>query len=379
MLSQAEILNYLNKENIKYSLADSAGVFLILEIGKLNVAETLNNLGGTIKIGRILNVFQDINKIIEKDLMAYLKNFGEKVFFGFSLYGFKKNIKKQIEILGLKVKKELKRQKTPSRLVISKEEALSSVIVKKNKLLTRGKEFLILNGKKVYLGETLAVQEFEKYSARDYGRPGRDVLSGMLPPKLAKIMINLGQVKKDELLLDPLCGSGTILSEAAILGVKNLIGADISKKAIGDSKKNLAWTIANYQLPTINYQLHQSDIKNLSQKIENNSIDKIVTEPYLGPPLKGKETKEKIEEIISEISLLYLAAFGEFKKVLKNKGVAVVVFPLFKYDNQLLELPIKEKISRLGFEEKMVFPNKKLIYSRLDQKVLREITVWEKK
>lgn len=377
-LSHAEILSYLNKEKIKYSLADNAEDFLILEIDKLDAIETLNNLGGTIKIGKILNTFQDINEINEKGLITYLENFDKKVFFGFSLYGFKNNIKKQIEILGLKIKKGLKQQKISSRLVISKEEILSSVIVKKNKLLTHGKEFLILSGKKIYLGETLAVQKFEEYSERDYGRPARDSLSGMLPPKLAKIMINLGQVKKDEILLDPFCGSGTILSEAMLLSIENLIGADISKKAIEDSQQNLDWMTEKYKLQTIDYKLQKLDVKNLSQKVENNSINKIITEPYLGPPLKGKETREKIQEIIAEISKIYLVAFKEFKKVLKNKGLAVVVFPIFKYNDELLKLNIKNEIKKLGFKEKIILENKKLIYSRPDQKVMREIVVWEK-
>src|SRR5205823_3602162 len=89
-----------------------------------------------------------------------------------------------------------------------------------------------------------AVQPFEQFSARDFGRPGRDDLSGMLPPKLAIIMINLAANDTISVLLDPFCGSGTILSEALLLGYKNLIGSDISEKAVADTKTNLDW-IAN--------------------------------------------------------------------------------------------------------------------------------------
>ena len=92
-------------------------------------------------------------------------------------------------------------------------------------------------GQQFSLAQTEAVQPFEQFSARDFGRPGRDDLSGMLPPKLAIIMINLAQTPLNSILLDPFCGSGTILSEAVLLGYTNLIGTDISEKAIADSKK----------------------------------------------------------------------------------------------------------------------------------------------
>ena len=38
-------------------------------------------------------------------------------------------------------------------------------------------------------------------------------------------------------LLDPLRGSGTILTEAAVMGYQNLYGSDISRKAITDTKE----------------------------------------------------------------------------------------------------------------------------------------------
>ena len=35
------------------------------------------------------------------------------------------------------------------------------------------------------------MQDFEQWGARDYGRPSRDAVRGMLPPKLARMMVNL--------------------------------------------------------------------------------------------------------------------------------------------------------------------------------------------
>ena len=59
---------------------------------------------------------------------------------------------------------------------------------------------------KGFLGQTLVVQPFKVLSKRDFGRPARDDHSGMLPPKLAQIMINLARRNDDistKTILDP--------------------------------------------------------------------------------------------------------------------------------------------------------------------------------
>ena len=93
------------------------------------------------------------------------------------------------------------------------------------------------------------MQPFKDLSRLDFGRPARDDFSGMLPPKLAQIMINLAQVQNPEaLIIDPFCGSGTILSEALLMGYKDLLGSDISPKAIADTYKNISWIKDLYKI-----------------------------------------------------------------------------------------------------------------------------------
>ena len=88
---------------------------------------------------------------------------------------------------------------------------------------------------------TKAIQPIESLGERDFGRPYRDAKSGMLPPKLAMMMINLAGQSLGATILDPFCGSGTILMEAATIGYTNLMGSDISPKAIDDTRQNFAW------------------------------------------------------------------------------------------------------------------------------------------
>lgn len=404
-LSVAEILSAVSDAKI----IEANQEFLIIEGGKIDLKKLQNQLGGTIKIG----ITQKCDPgDLEKHILTKAKK-GEKFIFGFSFYGsFKKQEIKEIQKQGMEIKKTLKQKDVPSRFVVSKEKTLSSVIVTKEKLLEKGVEICFLNSNnKIFIGQTQTVQEFEKYSARDYARPGRDIISGMLPPKIAKMMINLARIKPNNTVLDPFCGSGTIIQEAILLGYKNIIGSDISEKAINDTKKNLEWLSSvvpdsdlesrtNKPLdPRIksednHFVIKMLDVKTISQELKPNSINAIITEPYLGPPLKGNESKQQIEKIVKELSDLYLIAFEQFKIILKPNSKVVMIFPAFKFKNEILFLPIMEQIEKIGYKKITEFGNysidrlKKLhlsfssrntlLYSRPDQKIKREILLFEK-
>lgn len=408
-LSIAELASILSLPK-ELKLSDQS---LIVNLSEhLNPAKTLNSLGGTVKIGEIGKKAKNLEEITTEDVLNLIKqDKGSKIYFGISLYNGKVAIgeMKQMEKLAMKIKKKLKDKGFAVRWVSSKEAQLSSVIVKKNKLLDFGAEIVLLRQNDGwFLGRTLAVQEFADYSFRDYGRPARDKLSGMLPVKLAKIMINLAKAKKEDIILDPFCGSGTILSEALLLGYQNLIGSDISAKAITDTKANLEWLRKNYQIlrhcedsevtsedeaisriDQSRYQLFNLDARSLSQKIGINSIDAIVTEPYLGPVKLLKGEKE-VKKVITQLEELYLDSFKEFSKILKSGARIVIVFPIFKVKNNFYQLEILDKIQQLGFVKAPFLPKGwtqdlititargSLIYSRPDQHVLREIFSFKK-
>jgi len=249
-LSIAELLN---RPEIKKLQLNKKNIFLIENVlfletdFDLDVQALINFIGGTIKIGQVRKKFKDFSEIREKDIVNLIKNREGKIPFGFSLVNVKN--KKFIKKLAIGVKKNFRNEKINSRWIEAKGTELSSVAVKKNNLIDKGAEIYFFKSDKfVFMGKTLAVQDFESYSKRDYGRPGRDVFSGMVPPKLAQIMINLSAVRPQEIFLDPFCGSGTFLQEAILMGSKNIMGADISKRAIDDSHQNLEWLKENYSL-----------------------------------------------------------------------------------------------------------------------------------
>jgi len=350
-LSRAEIAAVFPEAEVLASGQD----FLVAQLAELNCQSALNRLGGTIKIGQGLGREISVDKV-EQKIMALAKS--GKVNFGLSYYGVKPGN------LGLAIKRRLKERGISCRLVVSRDRALSAVVVKKNKCL----DFIVVPK---WWGLTGAVQDFEAYGHRDFGRPKSDSRSGMIPPKLAKMMLNLSQTDFKEKILDPFCGSGTILAEAAALGYKNLIGSDLSLKAVSDSRDNLNWLLDELALSEVSVDISQSDARDLGQRFARHSIGAIVTEPYLGPPLTGREGPRRIRAISSELEDLYQAALGQFVKILKPNGRVVMVFPQWHLAGQTHQLEVKA----VGFVRR---DSGRLIYRRPRQIVWRQIRIFEK-
>lgn len=377
-MSVAEILSIFKSAEVLFLNEE----ILVLDLEQeINATEAIAKMGGTIKIGRILSELKSSDtKVVIKELkkLVDIKDHQGKFKFGFSFYG-----RGQINtrVLGMELKKHLKENGISARWVVSRDKNLSSVVVETNKLVDQGWEIVLLKTEYGFcVGRTLAVQPFKELSFRDYGRPARDDYSGMLPPKLAQIMINLAQVKTSDTILDPFCGSGTILTEAMLMDHENLIGSDISQKAIDDTKKNIEWTADKYKVSSIKYQVLNKDVRDLVKILKPNTIDAIITEPYLGPQ-RGKVDYLVIKK---ELEKLYSDSLVAFKKILKSEGKIVMVWPVFfgagnpiflnpnLADLQIVSpLPdsiLKNKFLNLSFR-------KTIVYHREGQKVGREIVI----
>jgi tRNA G10 N-methylase Trm11 len=381
-LSVAELAAVLDFNEPRLLAAD----FLVVDSPReINAENLIKRLGGIIKIGQ---VEAEIKSGDDKNLEEKIRNIatarqtagtGSKFNFGFSDYGKRAFNKKD---LGLKLKKYFSEEKISSRFVISREKTLSSVVVAQNKLLKNGVEIVLAGvGDNIVIGATLAVQPFKDLSLRDFGRPARDDMSGMLPPKLAQIMINLAQVTSLEaVIVDPFCGSGTVLSEAVLMGYKHLFGSDISAKAVEDTRRNINWTKELYKIEDVKLKLFVKNAVDLSKFIKNDSVEAIITEPYLGP----QRGMIAFKTVISNLEELYSAALKEFRKVLKNGSRVVMIWPMFygqrpmtpDYSGFKLINMVPESLAASEFIKK---PNREtIIYGRPGQKVYREIVVLEK-
>jgi len=376
----------------------SDNVFILETNKKINAQQLIKKIGGVIKIDKITAKADAQNKEkILAEIKKLLKPTTGKFQFGISCYG---KVKLNTKPLAMEIKKYLREQNISCRWVTSREPTLSSVVVEQNKLITKGIEIVLINspllnkergGGEVIIGQTLAVQPFKELSFRDYGRPARDDRSGMLPPKLAQIMINLaiegdpalregrGRLQS-RLLLDPFCGSGTILTEAMLMGYKNLIGSDISKKAINDTKNNIEWTANKFKVKSYKVKNFNKDVIELSKFIKPNSIDAIITEPYLGP----QRGKFNIKKTVQELEQLYSKSLAEFKKVLKPSGTIVMIWPIFCVTRNLERItPSLNGFKIINPIPKNLQSNKAIqltnrntiIYGRQRQRVWREIII----
>lgn len=353
-------------------------------------AVLMNLLGGTIKLGDVLGEMPardaeaaNICNVIAERLQ------GTAIDFGWSVFGGGKEMHQRIAKLAIPFKKELKNRGIPSRWVTGEHgKALSPAAVAKLKLTTEGLDIcLFIHGETLSVGLSTEVQDADAWSLRDYGRPARDEKNGMLPPKLARMMVNLAQTPSNGTLLDPFCGGGTVLMEAALAtDAKKIIGSDLEAKQMSDTEKNISWLLHKHVLrpeDETRFSFFTSDARRLETHVMKESVDRIVTEGYLGPPLRGHEKQDALSKTSEHISELWKDSLRTFHPLLKTNGRIIGVWPGFKTDNGAARVDLSAELTTLGYA--LVDPlgdwevsQGPLIYQRPEQKVSRRIVILQK-
>jgi len=356
-ISLEEIKSVLERLKISNEIYFQSEKFLILELDQeINSQKILTDLGGTVKIGKEIEKTENI----ENSAINYLIEAQPDGKIQFSINGDdKKNI-------AIAIKKGLRKEGRSARFV----ETNTSASVVYNKLMQKQSDLTVVRG---LLFVTEAIQDFEEFSKRDMERPALDKKSGILPPKLAKIMLNLakGSPAKNT-LLDPFCGSGTILNEAIVLGYNKIIANDSSKKAIEDSKQNVKW-ISTEINKTPNIEFLTERAEQLHLKLKEGSANIIVTEPFMGKPLLGRETENELENQANGLSDMYLASFRSFHKILAPNGTIVFIFPQFGFRNDWIKTERIAEIEKIGFKVMPFSTGNSLLYYRKGQFVARNI------
>lgn len=373
-LAHEEVLAWLEREQAGFHHGARSGNFLFVEHKNTFSADhAMRELGGTVKIGTVLGA-GPMPPSVSEITQALIRHVPEgKIWLGLSLYEAPE-LKKQGQTMIMEVKGKLQEAGRPARVVTSRDPQLSSVVIKTNRLLTRGAEIVIAGAQGGYTwGLTTHVQYFDDLGHRDFGRPGRDLLSGSLPPKVALCMINLARIAKSATLLDPFCGSGTILTEAMAMGYTALWGSDISPRAVQDTQDNCAWLHKQFpetHTPTI----APVDARTMAIHYPHHFFDALVFEPFLGPPLNGNETPEKRKAIVTELTSLYETSLRQCATILKPTGRIVMIIPEFT-------APGAPHIDAVGIIQRaglaIVPPQSgapRLIYQREGQKLRR--TIW---
>jgi len=345
-------------------LEASEEVLIIETPGPLNVSNLQKKLGGVIKILEVIDIIKkregdSVNFALKHYFKPsvlknqFFKDYKGKVQFGLSVYildmallqrpekkpgndarGDFGNIFSEPKRVGMMIKKGLTDTGASVRLVLPEFNSLTlaSVVVTKNQLLQKGAEICILAAQdKIFTAKTLTVQDFEDYGRRDYQRPVRDEKQGMIPPKVAQIMLNLCNCNAGETVLDPFCGIGTIIQEGLLLGYR-MVGSDINKVAIKGSEQNLEWFRNRYKIPPSKYGLEVYDATKISELIQKfgQKISGIVTECTLGPMYGQYPKPPEIEKNFKDLEKLYKLSFKEFAKFLPQKARVVICLPAYR-------------------------------------------------
>ena len=158
------------------------------------------------------------------------------------------------------------------------------------------------------------------------------------------------------------------------MGYMNLIGSDFSEKAVRDTKENLKWLSKELRISNYELRIEKINVLDLAKNFTEKSVDAIITEPFLGQPMRGNEKPETINGIIADLKKLYLLAFSQFKIVLKKPGKIVIVIPEWHIGGSIFKMDIEKDIKALGLER---LDKDDLIYRREDQKVWRKIEIWK--
>ena len=342
-------------------------------------------LGGTQKAGRIVIQMTggDWRKTSMKIVQAYKEawtGFDGKLTLGISAYGFDVS-PRDVQKTGIILKQKLKTAGVSLRLLPNAEAALNTAASHHNKLgLSNNKvELIVVRSRsgKVIVAESIGAQNITAYTKRDQERPKRDAFVGMLPPKLAQIMINLALPTATPApagrLLDPFCGTGVVLQEAALMGYP-VYGTDLSDKMIDFSQTNLQWLADSHRVE-VDSRLHQDDAMEAKWQ---QPISAVACESYLGQPFSAPPSPAKLDQVRKTCDHI-ISSF------LKNIGGQIpagtplcIGVPAWRDNSgRFTHLPLIDKLEQLGYQ-RLAFENIKndeLLYYREDQVVARELLV----
>lgn len=364
----------------------------IAELEATDFCTDISRLGGTQKLAVLLK---------EKPL-EYLQGLPEgKITVGVSDYSERATRKSALDE-ALKLKKILVRHGRSVRVVENKEAVLSTATSLHNGLSGKNERKVELIKVNDEWFRVIGVQDIDAYARRDQARPARDAKVGMLPPKLAQILINLcGPLKPGSVVLDPFCGTGVVLQEALLMGY-HAYGTDISERMIEYSKKNLRWLLESQNLllsgsrssrpssrgsaatyrqqpprspESKNFEISIGDATSFQWK---QPIDAVACEGYLGKPFSRIPSEMELKEQKQECGAIILGFLKNLAGQIKKDTPVTIAIPAWLRETKEYErLDILDDIRDLGYNVNNK-TREGLLYYREGQIVARDIIILRK-
>ncbi|MBX4188684.1 hypothetical protein KW792_01135 [Candidatus Saccharibacteria bacterium] len=378
-LGLAELESIYSAEHVR-----PVGKHALLDIPADEV--NFKNLGGTIKVARLLATIESdrwpiLAKYLVDEVPGHLRHLPEGKFtLGLSVYGLKTPAK-QIGATTLELKKLIRETGRPVRVVPNKEAALNSAQVLHNKLTYKGAwELLFVNdGQQTHLAQTLFVQDIEAYADRDQVRPARDARVGMLPPKLAQIIVNLAAgniLPKAEdsarvRLLDPFCGTGVVLQEALLMGC-SVIGTDVDNRMVEYSQRNIRWLFNKYPALEGQVDIEPADATSFAWP----GFSAVASEVFLGRPLANLPPEADLKQIVSDANTIIKKFLQNLAPQLKTDQSVCLAVPAWRLKSgNFKTLPLIDHLTDMGYTywDLKHVRREDLFYFREDQVVARQL------
>jgi len=359
--------------NVEINIINEKIISLDIEVSP----DLMSRLGGTIKIAHEITKVnasksESLEKLIIDSVVDNLASLPDgKINFGISYYGAGQTIR-DIERIALNVKRFVKRTGRSIRIIPNKEIELSSAQIFHNRLTGKnGFELIVVpsNGT-ITLAKSIAVQNIESYTSRDQKRPYRDAKIGMLPPKLAQIMINLVDPTENAIILDPFCGTGVVLQESLLMGFQ-AIGTDLDSRMVEYSTNNIKWLEQKYN----NLKNCKISYGDATDNVWNEKINCVVSETYLGQPFFKIPGINLINKEILYINELLTKFLKNLHPQIESDTKLCLAIPSWRYNDQFISLPLLDQLDEIGYNP-MSFKNLKtedLIYYRPNQVVARQM------
>ncbi len=292
-----------------------------------------------------------------------------KLQLGISVYGGHMR-PPQINRAALELKKKLRSKGLSVRLVPNKHAELNAAQILNNKLTKEnGIELnLIVDRGKIHVAQTLAVQDIDEYARRDREKPVRDPLVGMLPPKLAQTLINLTGAQSGQTLLDPFCGTGTVLMEAHAMGI-HAQGSDISPDMVEATRVNMAWLTDNEDFPADRVTLADATMHQWEKP-----FDIVAGETFLGPALRELPEGKVLSSVIEDVDDIHRRFLQNLAPQLKSGSRIALAVPAWHKNDRFIDLSVLDDLEKLGYNpSSFVHSGDELVYHRPHQVVGRRI------
>lgn len=376
----------------------TSGDTILLELNDSVAAPNFDHFGGIQKVATLTktlssNNWSQIQPSLESAITRLLPpNHQGKLTLGISAYNLAVRPQK-VNATALALKKIIRSKGFSVRVVPNNQDTvLSTPQVLHNKLAETGIEIvLVKQHQNTLIGRTIWVQDIDSYRRRDQERPKRDARVGMLPPKLAQIIINLARGNQhnthknkapgnDSLattptILDPFCGTGVLLQEAALMG-STVIGTDLEPRMIEYTTANMSWLAENLGV-TVNGSYIVGDATSYHWK---EPFDHIACESYLGRALNTQPDPETLQKIIHSCNIIHKKFFQNVAAQTKAGFRLCIGVPAWRTKNGFRHLPVLDHLEELGYNRVSFVhaSTSDLVYHRPDQQVARELVVLER-